>query len=153
MVDATSGIIRTPTEEERRDYTEIGVLTPREKFMQEVSKVEMGFIKNHLPFDRQCALIDFSDEIERTEKESERVYGYVRRNDVEKMNFRNLEEYGDEKRFEKLEDEEVFEPMIVNGIKTSIKTGHMIKYKCKRGHGVAVFVPNDVWENRKKGGK
>ena len=148
MADAVAGILRAPTEQEKKDYVELGTLTPKEKFMIEISKVEFGFIKRHLPFDRNCAVIDFDDELERIQKESERVYGYVRKEDVQKLNFKNLERYGDANRFELIEDEEVFEQLIVNGTKSNIKTGHTMKYVCSRGHNFAVFVPNDIWEEK-----
>ena len=45
----------------------------------------------------------------------------------------------------------------INGSKTSIITGHTVKYVCKdRGHGCSVFIPSDLYEERfaiKKKGK
>jgi hypothetical protein len=153
MADINADIARVPTTDERREYVEIGTFTPKQKFLTELAKVEQKFVKQYMPFDGQCAKIDFSDDLERAEKESERVYGFINQKEVDKLKFTNLDKYGDESRFTVVDEQEVFEQQNINAIKTSVKTGVMIKYICKRGHGVAVFVPNDVYEKRKKGGK
>ena len=150
MADFDAGIIRTPTEEERKEFVEIGNETPVNKFLTELAKVEQKFVKGHLPFDAQCAKLDFADELEKIEKESQRMFGYVRQEDVRKMKFTNLEKYGDIGRFELVDETEVFEQQNINGIRTQVKTGWMMKYICKRNHGIAVFVPNEEYERRKK---
>ena len=149
----TAGIIRSPTPDERRDYLEIGMETPQQRFLTELAKVEQKFVKEHLPFDSQCAKLEFADELEDVEKESQRTFGYVRKEELDKLKFGNLDKYGDENRFEIVDETEVFEQQNINAIRTSVKTGWMVKYKCKRGHGIAVFVPTDLYEKRKKGGK
>ena len=148
--DGTAGIIRSQTAEERKDFMEIGTETPTVKFLGELAKVEQKFVKEHRPFDCACAKLEFADELEDLEKESERTYGFVRNEDVKKLKFGNLERYGEEGRFEMLEENEVFEQQNVNGLRMQVKTGMMQSFKCKRGHGVAVFIPNDEVERRKK---
>jgi len=150
MADFEAGIIRTPTEDERKEFVEIGTETPVNKFLSELAKVEQKFVKEHLPFDAQCAKYDFADEVEKVEKESIRIYGFVRQEDVKKMKFGNLEKYGDMGRFTVVDEYEAFGQQNINGIRTQVKTGWTIKYVCKRNHGVAVFVPNEEYERRKK---
>ena len=150
-----SDIIRTSTEQERRDYRVLGTETPQEMFLRKLAEVEMKFIKQHLPFDGACAKLDFADELERVEKENERIYGYVRKEEIDKLRFENLEKYGEEGRFELLEDDEDVQDKVIEGMRTQVVIGHTIKYRCKqRGHGISVFLPNDVYKERfKRGGK
>lgn len=142
MSDGNIGIIRSPSLEERKEYVEVGTETPVKKFLTELAKVEQVFVKKHMPFDGQCAKLDFADELESVEKESMRMYGFVRQEDVRKMKFDGLEKYGDVGRMEMVDETDVFEQMNINGIKSSVKTGVMRKFVCKRGHGISVFVPN-----------
>ena len=90
MVDNIS-IARVPSKEEMQDYKQLGELTPNLKFLKELAKVGMVFTRNHKPFDSQCAKLDFADELERIEKESQRKHGYIRQSDVLNLKFDNLE--------------------------------------------------------------
>lgn len=150
MGDFEAGIIRSPTAEERKEFLEIGTETPTVKFLGELAKVEQKFAKEHLPFDAQCAKLDFADEVERMEKESERLFGFVSKEFVGKLKFGGLEKYGEKDRFEMVDESDVFEQQNVNGLRSQIKTGVMQSFRCKRGHGIAVFVPNEEIERRKK---
>lgn len=148
MVEA--GIMRAPTEQERSDYRQVGVDTPKDVFLRKLSFVEAKYTKEHKPFDGQCAKLDFVDKLDMIERESERIYGYVRVEDINKIDIGDFEEYGDKDRFELIGDDEEIEMQNVNNTKTAIVTGHTLKYKCKqRGHGISVFVPIDVYGERK----
>ena len=143
------GIIRVPTSEEKQDYSQLGLMTPQTKFLKELSKVSQGFVKEHKPFDSQCAKLDFADELEKIERESEREFGYIREGDVRKLKFENLEKYGDLKRFTLEEDDEEVEMQNVNNTKTAVVIGHTMKYVCRgRNHGCSVFVPMELWNER-----
>ncbi len=143
-----TGIDRAPTEVERNEMQIVGQKTPMAVFSKLLAEVEMKFAKQHLPFDAQCARIDFQDDVERAGKESERVYGYVREEDILKIKL-NFDKYGDEKRFEQVGDDEEIDFMLVSGLRTAQTIGHTIKYRCKqRSHGISVFLPNDVYEER-----
>ncbi len=148
MVDSV-GINRVPTAEERQDYSQVGETTPRMKFLKELSFVSAGFVKEHKPFDSQCAKLDFSDKLEKIERESQRKFGYVRQSDIVNLKFDDLEKYGDIKRFELVSDNDVLEFQNINMTKTAVVTGHDMSYECKeRRHGICVFVPNEVYEER-----
>ena len=143
------GIERMPTTEERNDFKDVGGLTGKELFLKELAEVEMQFIKKNMPFDAQNAKLDFQDKIENAEKESERKWGYIKITDIQAVGFDDLEKYGDAKRFEIINEDEEYEMVVVNGQRSSIKTGVTVKYKSKnRGFGVSVFMPNDVYEER-----
>lgn len=144
-----TAILRTQTEEEKKDYRELGKQTPLSLFRKKLTEVEVTFTKAHKPFDAQCARIDFQDKLEDVEKESERVHGYVRLKDVEGIDFGNLNSYGDEDRFEMIGDDEDRQDKVMEGMRTQVIIGHTIKYICKqRGHGISVFLPNDVYKER-----
>ena len=132
-----------------KDYIDVGGTKPIMKFNLELSKVKKGFDKQHMPYDEPCARLDFLDECERLERESERKYGYIKVNEI-KVFPKNLEKYGDVDRFELVEDKEETEFVIINGIRTAAIAGHTMSYKCKeRGHGIAVYIPIREYEEMK----
>lgn len=144
-------IERVSTEIEKQNMSVIGQMTPQKFFAKKLAEVEQKFAKEHLPFDGQCARLDFKDEIERIVRESERAVGYVKEDDIKKLNVDDLEKYGDAKLFEEVRVDEDTEFVIVNGIRTPTKAGYTVQYKCKnRGHGISVFMPVDVYEERFK---
>lgn len=147
MVIATN-IDRTPTEAERREMTIVGEATLVNIFRDKLAKKEQEFVKQHLPFDGQCAKADYEDEIEDIQRESVRIYGFVREQDLNKVNI-ELDKYGDVDRLEIVNDDEETELVNVNGLRSTVKVGHTIKYRCKqRGHGISVFMPTVVYEER-----
>lgn len=143
------GINRVPTNEEASDYSQVGSVNTKDVFLRRLAEVEMTFVRKHLPFDGQCAKLEFKDRIEKIQKESERQFGYVRQNDSARMKFDDLEKYGDVSRFELLEDNEEIEMQNVNNTRTSVIIGHTLKYACKeRGHGISVFTPISLYNER-----
>ena len=142
-------IARVPTNEERQDFKALGGRTPLGMFLSELAKVSKVFVREHEPFDEQCAKIDFGDELERIEKESQRKFGFVRESDIRNLTLGSLEKYGDKKRFELLEDDDVLEFQNINSTRTAVVTGHNLKWVCKnRGHGCTVFVPLELYKER-----
>jgi hypothetical protein len=139
-------IARQPTRDEVKEYKVLGNKSVKDIFMKQLAELMYKFAKEHKPFDKQCALLDFQDEIDRIQKESERIRGYVSSEEQAKLKF-DLEKYGDSKRFDIVDEEEDYEIMNINGIRTSRKVGKTIKYKCKnRGHFCSVFIPVDLKE-------
>ena len=143
------GINRVPTNEEASDYNQVGAVSPKTVFLRRLAEVEMTFVRKHLPFDGQCAKLEFKDRIESIQKESERQFGYVRQSDIARMKFEDLDKYGDMSRFDLLEDNEEIEMQNVNNTRTSVVIGHTLKYVCKeRGHGISVFIPISLYNER-----
>ena len=144
-----TGIERAPTVEERKDMQVVGERDHLNLFNREVALIAQKFAKKYLPFDEQCARSDFVDKLEDVERESERSYGYVRKEDLDKVSV-DIESYGKIDRFEIVTEDEETEFQIIDGIKKSVKIGWTIKYRCKRrDHGISVFVPTDEYEERK----
>ena len=113
-----SGIDRAPTEAERREMTVVGEKSLMDMFRGELAKKEQEFVKQHLPFDGQCAKADYEDKILNLQRESERIYGFVREQDLEKAKI-DLDRYGDMDRFEIVVDDEETELVNVNGLRST----------------------------------
>jgi len=141
----TIGIARAKTSED--DFMSLGTKSAFDVFREKLALKVLEFTTAHKPFDEQCARMDFRDIMETSGKESERKYGYVRAEDVKTVKF-DLDKYGDKDRFEKIGDDVDRQDRVMEGMRTQVIIGHTIKYVCKRGHGVSVFLPNDVWEER-----
>ena len=92
--------------------------------------------------------MDFADEIEKLERESERLNGYVRDEDIRGIVFDNLEKYGEKDRFEIVGDDIDMHAQLVDGIRTQVRIGNTVTYVCKRGHKCGVFIPKDEYEER-----
>ncbi len=144
-------ISRPLSDVEKREYSPVGAKTGNDIFLAQLAEISAKFVKEHKPFDGQCARLDFQDEVSRVEKESERMHGYVRAEDINGMKFDNLEKYGDIKRFEEAGVDEELEMQVVTiggmNVKKNVVSGYTVQYKCKeRGHGCSVFMTRDEYE-------
>ena len=97
--------------------------------------------------------MDFADELERIEKESERTHGYVKEKDIRGLVFGNFDKYADENRFEMVGDDEDMEAQIITvggkNVKKNVVIGHTIHYKCKpRGHGCSIGLTMEEYDER-----
>jgi len=144
-----TGIDRASTAEEKSDFKQLGGLTAGEVFLKKLAEVGHEFVKEHKPFDSQNAKLDYQDMIEKAEKESERVNGFILESDMMDLEFGDLTKYGKADRFEIVGKDEEQEMVVVNGQRSSIKTGVTVKYVAKeRGFGVSVFMPNELYDER-----
>ncbi len=144
------GIMRNQTSEELSDYRLVGDKTAKQIFLKQVAVVEADFTKRHEAYDGPCVRLDFADKVDDIEKESERLHGYVRQEDVKSLKFDDLDKYGDKTRFEIVDDSVDMDTIIVNGRRQTQEVGHTVTYVCKRGHKISVFVPSEVYEERFK---
>lgn len=145
-----AGIERVQTESEKSDYSALGSVTPKEKFLIELADVEMVHIKKFMPFDSQCAKIEFNEQVERLERESEARYGFISPKFIEdNIKMPALKEYGNLTRFDIVQEDDDVEMQNINGLRSSIKTGVTVLYRCKkRRHGCSVAMSNDVYAER-----
>ena len=132
------------------DYKDIGAVSVFNAFDIKLAEVSQEFVKNHKPFDEQCARLDFRDKVETLERESERRHGFVKVEEI-KLESGDLDKYGDEDRFEFIKDVEAYGDKIAeDGKKTRGIIGHTLDYNCKnRGHGISVLVPIAEYNERK----
>jgi hypothetical protein len=144
------GIERNQTESERGDYDVLGKITPKEKFLKDLAKVEMEHVRKSMPFDGQCAKADFNEQLEQLERESERRTGFISPKFIEQnIKMPKLEEYGNLSRFDVIQEDTDVEMQNINGLRSSVKTGVTVMYKCKtRGHGVSVAYSNEVYDEK-----
>lgn len=142
-------IERAQTESEKADFTLIGTESVYDNFSAKVANIVLEFNKKFKPYDSACARLDFIDKIETAERESQRMYGFVKE-DL-RIEVGDLNKYGKEDRFELVEDKEEKEEVLMNGLRTWVISGHTLSYRCKqRGHGIAVFIPIADYNERKK---
>ena len=124
-----------------RDYIELGTVTALDLFNKQLAKVSMEFVKNHKPFDEPCARLEFKDKLDNAEKESVRRFGFIKHDEI-KIEVGDLYKYGEDSRFETLEDQEDYVDKVMEGSRTQVIVGHTLSYRCKaRGHGISVFIP------------
>lgn len=140
---AVTGIIREATEAERKDYTEIGRMNFEQTFMSMLRDKEAACTKAHKPFDRKGAHYDFQDKKDEIIKRFERMYGSEA---IDKITFEDfkmdLEKYADASRFKLLDESEVREDKLLDGIRVSVITGKWQNYQCVNHKGrISVFVP------------
>jgi hypothetical protein len=153
MVD--TGIFRLPTEEEKKDFKPIGrsgKLDYEHKFLKELADAEQRYIKQSMPFDCRCAQIDFNDKIEVIKKEIERLAGKVDTDDprFERLFPFDYDKYAKSSRFELVDEREIMENKLIDGVRVPYKTAMCIDYKCKiRGEGISIFVPIDKYNEMK----
>lgn len=135
-----------------KDYTDIGAVTPMRRFAISLTKARSEFDLKHMPFDEQCARLDFRDKIEQAEKESERRHGFIKADEIS-LDFGDLKRYGDESRFEFIEEQPHMQDKVIEGTRTQVLTGYQRDFCCKqRGHGISVFIPAKDWKpfNKKR---
>ena len=138
-------IFRQPTASESKDFKQLGRKTIMHIFNVRIAQLTQEFLKKGKPFDEPCARLDFADKLQEVQQESERTYGYVRE-DVS-VDLGDLNKYGDESRFDMIEDQEDYVDKVIEGSRTQVIVGHTITYKCKsRGHKIGVFIPSSKYQ-------
>ena len=135
-----AGIERKPNELERREMVQVGEKNVWSEFLGKLAETEQIFAKQHKPFDSQCAKFDFKQQLRMGKEEQLEVLGYSIDPKFKDIIF-DYEQYGNADRFEKIIEDEEIEIQNINGVRSPMKVGVTIKYKCRRGHGVSVFVP------------
>lgn len=139
MAGDFSSIERQQTETEKKDFVLLGTTTIYDIFNNRVADKVQEYIKKGMPFDEPCARLDFRDKVEKAEKESQRIYGFVKQ-DL-RIEIGDLDKYGKADRFELKEDQENYMDKVMEGSRTQVISGHTLSYKCKeRGHGISVFL-------------
>jgi len=133
-------IDRVPTREERLDMIIVGEPNILKDFSKKLAEVEMRFVKQHKPYDSQCARFDFKQQVRMIQEENEMLIGYPKEPKLGELNF-DFEKYGNEDRFEEVKEDEEVDFMNINGIRTQVTIGKTIHYKCKRNHKFGVFIP------------
>ena len=117
--------------------------TPERLFNEAISVCEQKYTKEHKPFDRACARLDYYFEIDRLKKEIELSEGGIDHNDSRfNLPYPKFEDYAKMDRFEKLGESEDNQEKKVNGMVENIVIGKTEFYVCKqRGHKIGVHVP------------
>ena|SRR3990167_10752346 len=151
MPDAT--ILREPTEEEKKEFIDVRdplhkQNTPQAQFLLALREKEYEYTKKYLPFDYQCARLDFLDKLDRAKKEATR--GGRTEREI-KIDFGDLDSYGNPKRFFLVKEDEDIEMRTIDNIKTPIIVSVSRQFRCsERGHKTTICIPRSIYEERKK---
>jgi len=141
-------VLRALTSEEAKDA--IDILYPEEssldRFKKKVESKYADYIKKYKPFCIRCAKLDYKDAIETKVREIERNEGFIQPDKV-KIKEADLDQYGDEKRFEFIKEQIAYEPIgkvdQVSMVR-QVQIGVHRDYKCRiRGCGVSILVPKE----------
>jgi hypothetical protein len=108
-----SPIVRSPTEEERKDFIpladpKIRFKNPTEKFIEELCKQEQIASKKRLPFAAQVATNEFNDYYKNLVQTHMRKYGYVKFEEVKAIKM-DWNKYSDLKNFELVDEGEKYD--------------------------------------------
>lgn len=137
-------IIRPATEDEKKDFIELGRKGHRDiltVFLAKLADKRMEYQKKYVPFDTYCARIDFDESVRKTLEDASNTIG---KKTETKVDISDFDKYADPSRFELLETENVKEDKLLDGIRTTVVIGMNFVYKGKlRGNRVTVYVPNE----------
>jgi len=130
-----SPIIRSPTEDERRDFIPLvdpkkRVKNTKELFEDEIAKQGQEAAKKKLPFAERAARNDFNDYYRNITQQHVRKYGYVKPEEIKPIKM-DWAKYSDLKNFEVLAEGERFDEHLTKvnpGLSVMIK---WIRYKYK----------------------
>ena len=141
------GIIRKATDDEKKDFVEIGAPGTLNLFLKEVSKKQQVFQKLYKPYDAACPRNDFELELDRVSEEMR----FNPDSKVSILNKINLDKYGEDSMFDFIDETPVVEDKLIDNMRQSVKVGIYRNYKCKkRGHGFSIFVPIEEIDAKKE---
>ena len=123
-----------------------GTKTFLDFFLAVLHEKEQKYTAEHKPYDRACARIDYEDKFNSIIKEIERAEGGFLPNDPRlKIDFGDLERYGDSARFQKVGESPEVVDRLIDGMRIPYRTGTSMLYVCKqRGHRCSVTVPSEL---------
>ena len=140
-------ILRTPTADELKEYTDISKPSHRRNdintmFREKMNELEKEFTKSYEPFDSQCARLDFSEKLERAQKEIlTRSENRATANDIIKVEIGDLRKYADKKRMNLVTTKEKYTDKLIDGIRQSVLTDFIEYWVCNdRKHSIKVFI-------------
>lgn len=145
-------IDREPTKEEKADFINLRdqKINVDRLFKKKLDEKATEWGKKFVAFDWMCARDDFKDDLERQKRESFRRHGQIKPEEI-KIDWGNLDRYAGIKDLVFVAEHEVREEKLIDSMRSTVTTGYDVCYKCKRrNHNIAVFVPIDVYNERKK---
>jgi coenzyme F420-reducing hydrogenase alpha subunit len=130
-------IIRESTKEELRDFQPIlnragKPITSDDKIIKKINFEEQEAVKKGLPFARQAATDDFSENLESQKRKLKKLYGYIKIDEL-KMPEIDWSKYSDLKNFEVIEKGERYDEHLSKRYMVDVFI-KMTKYKYK-GYG------------------
>ena len=107
-----AGIVRDPTEAEKKDFIPImgnqPKKSPEEKFINAISEAEQKALKEGKPFCYKAALEDYKEHFEKEVAKSKKKHGYILADEIKPFDV-DLSRYSDLKNFDKEELDETYD--------------------------------------------
>ena len=146
------GVLREPTEVERRNYVDIMKPAYDIEFIKLLRAKEKEYAKAMKPWCRRCARVDFDDAVTRLKLDIQRQRGMgVKVESV--MDIGNFDKYGSEKRFELILESEAYDKVVIAGRRENVLVGYHVEYKCNiRGCNFSVYMPQEDYKKWKSKG-
>lgn len=138
---------------QQKDYIDALSDNFEKRFRRELVQVQLEYVKKHKPFCYRCAKIDFLEKLNTMSRETQFTSEQDKESPstivYENLLPKDVNAYGDSKRFELLKEEEVFADQLISGVKVPNLIGVRQIFRCKnRKCGHAVEVPLKLWEAR-----
>jgi len=109
---AEQEFFRRPTEDERRDFKDIGPYKGKDvksKFLEMLGKKRLEAGKKKIPFFKKAAMDDFDEYYKEEVKKSMRVHGYVKAEEIKPVKI-DWNKYSSPDNIEFIEEKEVRDP-------------------------------------------
>jgi len=145
-------IERHLTSDEKRYTKPLNRRNILDNIKNKIAAEEQKAKKEFKPFCVACALADIEQDKMLVEMECAKK-GVALADDTiyKRIEPKDFSKYSDEKYFDLLDVSEAMEHTLIGTTKVNQLIGYHKNYQCKkRGHGVALFVPKDIYEKEKK---
>jgi len=134
-------ILRPLTVDERKEIAPLNSTSLLDSFLAELAKKVSFYQKQYRPYDSYGARMDFERNVANKMHE---MVNAIDKKTIKRLDFGNLDEYSDLKRFNFLHKKEQMQIRLLAGIKQEVVTGYRYTFKTKtRGNKLSLLVPNE----------
>jgi hypothetical protein len=153
-------IFRMQTEQEKnvvaggfKDVRSWRTYDPKQKALVKIAEVETEYVrKKRQPYCTKCAISMVDDKIEQIEKEIKHAQLSKKINELS-INFDlDYDKFGGLSQFEEVDETEIEEDKLIDGIRQTVVTGKFRNFVCKKcgGHHSMEFKNREVDTNKLK---
>ena len=139
----TNTITRELSEEEKKKVKKLAGKNSFDGFKAKVALAVQEHQHRYEPYCLQCALTDYKIEAQRIRTEIELQGGAISDEKIYDQIKLDVQKYSGHKLFDKIDESEAREHILIGTSKVNKKIGIHRNYQCKRrNHGLAIFLPN-----------
>lgn len=148
------GIIRSKTDEEKKEMRDLGKNDVKRMFMGKLADESHKFSYKHEPYCSKCAVEEFQMEVETRKKELKRLYGYEVQDShpelIKLVDTFNFKKYGGENYFKLVGEVERLEKQRMKNGNTEEMWVVEKNFTCQFNHGCTISVPKTEYEAMRK---